>query len=76
MSDISDQKKTQAVLDHLEPWASEEISRLVREFDARSKLFSKPHKLRCRIFCVLGLFCGLAIASLLLWRFQPQFCSL
>ena len=76
MSDISDQKKTQAVLDDLEPWASEELSRLEREFDARSQIISKPHRVRCRVIFVVGLFCGLAIALVLLWRFQPQFCHL
>lgn len=75
MSDSADQDKTQAALDELEPWAREEIIRLERQFDARSKLVSLPQKARCRVSFFDGLACGLVVAAISLYWLYPQFCK-
>ena len=69
MSEKTDDDKTRAVLEELEPWAEEEISHLERQFEARGRSVYLPHKIRCRVSFFVGLLCGLIIASAVFWLF-------
>lgn len=75
MSEQSDADKTRAVLDELESWAEDEISHLERQFEARHKKVYLPYRVRCRVWFLGGLFCGLVFVALLLYWQSPDLCG-
>ena len=66
--------KTREVLDELESWAENEISHLERQFEARHKKVYLPNRVRCRVWFLDGIFCGLAFAALLVYWQMPNIC--